>query len=282
VAPDDKPKRFWDGFQWVDTDVTITAQTAPLGQATRKDRRLYVGNLPVGSGITEKQLSEFISTSMKQRGIIAMDAPDPVLSVWLSPEGTYAFVEFHTVDHANAALGLNGIMLLMSALRVSRPNNYQPNIGVGTLDLSALTSTATPAAVPDVGQASLAPSASALVAAGTGLPLPVVPVAPQPAVKLTSTVLCCTNMLTKEDLMDKEEREGLKEDVMEECGKFGTVDRMKIPVAGNEACNLYIKWTTTEAAEKAIISLSSRKFDGRTVGVTSFPEDQFDALADGE
>ena len=59
---DGKPKRFWDGFQWVDADqTTVTAQVGPLGQATRKDRRLYVGNLPVGSGLQEKQLSEFIS-----------------------------------------------------------------------------------------------------------------------------------------------------------------------------------------------------------------------------
>ena len=40
-------KRAYDsmGSQWVDTDVkTVSAQSNVLGQATRKDRRLYVGN----------------------------------------------------------------------------------------------------------------------------------------------------------------------------------------------------------------------------------------------
>lgn len=117
----------------MDADIkTVASQSGPLGQATRKDRRLYVGNLPIGSGLTEKQLSEFISSSMKQRGMIPLTANDPVLSVWMSPEGTYAFVEFHSVDFANLALGLNGILLLTTTLRVSRPNNYQPSMGVGS------------------------------------------------------------------------------------------------------------------------------------------------------
>ena len=33
-------------------------QATALGQATHKDRRLYVGNLPAGAGLTEKQLME--------------------------------------------------------------------------------------------------------------------------------------------------------------------------------------------------------------------------------
>ena len=88
----------------MDTDnKTVVAQAGAVGQATRKDRRLYVGNLPQGTGLTERQVSEFISTSMRQRSLIGADGGDPVLSVWLSPEGTYAFVEFHTVDAANKA-----------------------------------------------------------------------------------------------------------------------------------------------------------------------------------
>ena len=63
-----------------------------------------MGNLPIGSGLSEKQLSEFISSSMKQRGMLEQHAPDCVLSVWMSPEGTYAFVEFHTVEFANKVL----------------------------------------------------------------------------------------------------------------------------------------------------------------------------------
>ena len=101
VADDGKPKRFWDGFQWVDADTKAGASTA---QATRKDRRLYVGNLPLNVGLTEKQLGEFVGSSLKQRGWVPAEETDPVLSVWLSPENTYGFVELRTVEYANVAL----------------------------------------------------------------------------------------------------------------------------------------------------------------------------------
>ena len=54
------------------------------------------------------------------------------------------------------------------------------------------------------------------ILAGVSAPPP-----PPPAltVTLTSTVLGCSNMLTKEELDDTEEREALKEDVTEECNK---------------------------------------------------------------
>jgi len=122
------PTRFWDGFQWVENvDANLLArQAAPLIQATRKDRRLYVGNLPQSMGLTEKQISEFLSAAMRQRGMISVEAEDPILSVWMAPDGQYCFVEFHTIEIAAQALGLSGTVLLNQALRISRPNNWIP------------------------------------------------------------------------------------------------------------------------------------------------------------
>ncbi|KAL1529751.1 hypothetical protein AB1Y20_000687 [Prymnesium parvum] len=290
AVDDGKPKRFWDGFQWVDADIkTVASQSGPLGQATRKDRRLYVGNLPIGSGLTEKQLSEFIGSSMKQRAMIPPDAADPVLSVWMSPEGTYAFVEFHSVDYANLALGLNGIMLLTTTLRVSRPNNYQPSVGAATTGLEGLgeialltsgassISSAAPLGGTGPTAGNLNPQA---ILGALGACTGAIPAASAPA-PLSSTVLRCSNMLTREELEDTEEREALKEDVTEECNKYGTVEAIKIPVKGNELCNLYVKWSTLSGAEAALKALAGRKFDGRVVGVSSVPEAQFDALIDG-
>lgn len=244
-----------------------------MSQATRKDRRLYVGNLPVGSGLSEKQLSEFISTSMRQRSMIEATAPDPVLSVWTSPEGTYAFVEFHTVELANQALGLNGIMLLTTALRVSRPNNYQPNIG---MDLTSMVGTAAGAAIPAAPSLITSGLNPSLVAANPllGAALAV----PPPAAE--SNVLACANMLTKEELDDKEERDALKEDVTEECNKYGKVEGIKIPVAGNDECNIYVKFDSKQSAGVALSKLSGRKFDGRVVVVTAFDLEKFEALVD--
>jgi hypothetical protein len=104
----------------------LARQAAPLIQATRKDRRLYVGNLPQSMGLTEKQISEFLSAAMRQRGMISVEAEDPILSVWMAPDGQYCFVEFHTIEIAAQALGLSGTVLLNQALRISRPNNWIP------------------------------------------------------------------------------------------------------------------------------------------------------------
>mmetsp|Transcript_7153 Transcript_7153/g.20838 ORF Transcript_7153/g.20838 Transcript_7153/m.20838 type:complete len:270 (-) Transcript_7153:65-874(-) len=269
-----------------------------MGQATRKDRRLYVGNLPIGAGLADKQLSEFVSTAMKQRGLIAQEAPDPVLSVWLSPEGTYAFVEFQSPDIANLALGLNGIMLLTSALRISRPNNYQVPVanaadapglapqasgggstGVVTGEDAASRALAAAAALAGVGPMPTPAALSAMtaqLAAGAGAGAGAAGAGGAPA--CTSTVISCSNMLTPAELADPEEREGLKEDVTEECARFGKLLGVKVPADANPDCCAYVRFESLEAAAAAIASLSGRKFDGRTVGVLSVDEAAFDAL----
>jgi splicing factor U2AF subunit len=276
----------------VDTSVpavTVTGNVV-VGQATRKDRRLYVGNLPMGAGLTEKQLSEFISTAMKQRGMMPMNGADPVLSVWLSPEGTYAFVEFHTVDYANLSLGLNGINLLTSPLRISRPNNYQPTVGGAAAPPGfeptrlALPPGAVPAVATGQDAASLALAAAAALAGGAPLSIPGLAAMPGLAAALlpvaTSRIISCSNMLTPDELAQEVERDGLKEDVAEECQRFGTILDVKVPASHNPDCCAYVKFDSVEAATQALRSLSGRKFDGRTVGVLSVEESVFDALID--
>ena len=63
--------------------------------------------------------------------------------------------------------------------------------------------------------------------------------------------------------------------------QYGTVAGLKIPVKGNDLCNLYVKWSTVAGAETALKALSGRKFDGRVVGVTSVPEAEFQSMVDG-
>ena len=297
----EKPQRFWDGFQWVDSAPEVTGSQihGALGHATRKDRRLYVGNLPLNVGLTEKQIGEYITHQLRAQKKIVMDAPNPLHSVWLAPEQTYAFVELLTVEAANMVMSLNGTMLLQNVLRISRPNNYNVNIGMpvdptaaatvgahaGGIGASVVGVFASPpvvsggqpeaaaaaarATTSDVSVAMASATAAAATAKGSNGPV------------ATSAVVSCSSMLTAAELVSAEERTAIKEDVAEECSKFGRVEAIKVPVSDNVSCKVFVRFDTIEAARAAMAALDGRMFDGRQISVGSLSLADFDALADG-
>jgi splicing factor U2AF subunit len=112
-----------------------------------------------------------------------------------------------------------------------------------------------------------------------------------------SRVLQLLNMVTPDELMDNDDYEGalpscahlrraflltgyleIRDDVQEECEKFGTILALKIPrpVGGSRQSagvgKIYIKFETPEFATKALRALAGRKFADRTVVTTYFPE----------
>lgn len=67
------------------------------------------------------------------------------------------------------------------------------------------------------------------------------------------------------------------EDVREECSKFGEVLDLKIPRSRGAHTNpgvgkIFVKFDGIESAQKALQALAGRKFNDRTVVVTSFGE----------
>ncbi|KAK6226859.1 U2 snRNP auxilliary factor [Colletotrichum tabaci] len=98
-------------------------------------------------------------------------------------------------------------------------------------------------------------------------------------------VLQLLNMVTPEELMDNDDYEEIKEDVQEECSKFGNVLDIKIPrpVGGSRQSagvgKIFVRFETTESAKKALQALAGRKFADRTVVTTYFPEENFEVGA---
>lgn len=94
----------------------------------------------------------------------------------------------------------------------------------------------------------------------------------------TSRVLQLLNMVTAEELMDNDEYEEIKEDIEEECGKYGKVVDLKIPrPSGGSRQNagvgkIFVRFEEKEMAEKALKALAGRKFADRTVVCTYFSE----------
>ena len=67
----------------------VDATTKPL-------RELFIGNIPEGT--QPDMLHEFLAVAMREVGMIAADAPDPILTVRVNPK--FAFAEFRSVGDA--------------------------------------------------------------------------------------------------------------------------------------------------------------------------------------
>lgn len=52
---------------------------------------------------------------------------DSCISAWISPDGTYSFIEFRSVEEANNGFQLNNVVILGKQLKVGRPRTYTSN-----------------------------------------------------------------------------------------------------------------------------------------------------------
>ena len=75
----------------------------------------------------------------------------------------------------------------------------------------------------------------------------------------------------------------IRDDVHEECSKYGKLDAVKIPrptsTGGRSAPGvgkIFLKYDSNASAQKAMSALAGRKFADRTVVVTWFSEEYFD------
>ena len=95
---------------------------------SRRARRLHIGNLPTGVGLTADVLKQFfnaalVSASLHDAGI---DGGEPIVDCNLGSEGKFGFLEFRTIAECTSCIALSGIELGGKALRVERPRDYAP------------------------------------------------------------------------------------------------------------------------------------------------------------
>jgi len=100
-----------------------------------------------------------------------------------------------------------------------------------------------------------------------------------------SRVLQLLNMVTPDELLDNEEYEEIKEDIRDECQKFGNLVDMNVPrpSGGSRQAagvgKIFVRFETQEAASAALRSLAGRKFADRTVVCTYFSEENYEVGA---
>ena len=104
----------------------IQAVDTSASQQTRHARRLYVGNLPVG--LTEAFVQESFTQAIHTALVEPWKHPEQpiILSVYINRERQYCFIEFTTVEITTACMALDGMILQGQALKIKRPNDYNP------------------------------------------------------------------------------------------------------------------------------------------------------------
>lgn len=103
-----------------------------------------------------------------------------------------------------------------------------------------------------------------------------------PAVPSPSRVLVLHNMVQPDDLATSEDHAALKQEVEEECAKFGTLKDVVIPRQAEGGMDpsavgkIYLRYSTVEEANKAKQELQGRQFGDAVVQVTTLSESDFD------
>ena len=114
----------------------------------RQARRLYVGNITPEA--TENNVGTFFNEQMRENGWAIDDdpkgvqGPDPVVSVQVNHDKSYAFVEFRSADEASKAIGFDGIVFQNQVLKIRRPKDYLGNDFSGSTHIPGVVSTNVP------------------------------------------------------------------------------------------------------------------------------------------
>jgi len=248
---------FWDGFQWVPRADT----GANDANASRKNRRLYLGNLPYHLGVTEDSFSKQLYETMRDRGMCNDPNQNPVLHVWFARDkgANYGFCEVASIEETERALQLDGMMVLGVPVSLKRPNDAVNPVGmIG--------------GVP-VGMTGMAaPGQSPMLAL------------PSVQVTATSPIILINEILKVDDKTTKDDYDDVQEDMTEGCGAHGKLEGVLIirpehavGRPGLKPGDCYLKCATTDDATKIMRAMGHRKYDSRQINMTSFEEGKFNA-----
>mmetsp|Transcript_11491 Transcript_11491/g.18895 ORF Transcript_11491/g.18895 Transcript_11491/m.18895 type:complete len:539 (+) Transcript_11491:41-1657(+) len=264
-------------------------------EVTRQARRLYIGNLPVSMGLTNDMLMNFFSQTVASLGITTKH---PIVSVWISQQGTFCFVEFRSVQDANNAMTLlNGLSLGGRLLRIGRPADYKP--------VPAHLANYVAPIPPNLSQAfAMQQQQMQKQRAATNLEGGQRSNATTNQGGEATPVLLLLNMVTASELIDDDEYNDIRNQVGTECEKFGQVLSVIIPrpnqnIGDDDAEDdeddddddddekavdtqagvgrIFVRYANQEQARVARTKLHGRQFGGNRVECRFYPVDKLQA-----
>ncbi|OEH75716.1 splicing factor [Cyclospora cayetanensis] len=299
----------WDGFQWVKKSNDGDGLFDQHMNATRRARRLHVGNLPLSLDATEEDLKKFLWDALRKRtGKHVGAGACPVLHVWFSKErgSNYGFVEMATVEDAQAALLLSPLFWKGQQLRINRPTEWKKDAAevnfaevAGAADATLLESVAAAVGVAETTSDSsmlarllcslseaqrrviadfLAKSPTSFTKQGS---LPVELLQCQIQTELLhgqpSRVVRITNPVPEAETA--EELEETLSDILEEVNKRQDVlaaliitKELEKQLPAAEVGDIYVQFATGIQADKCILSFAGRMYDGHPLVIERFNE----------
>jgi len=248
---------FWDGFQWVPRADTGTNPNDI--NASRKNRRLYLGNLPYHLGVTEDAFSKQLYETMRDRGLCNDPNQNPVLHVWFARDkgANYGFCEISSMEETERALQLDGMVVLGVPVSIKRPNDAVNPMGM-------------------IGGVPVGMQGVAMPGQGPMLALPAV------QVNATSPIIRIDEILKVDEKTGADDYNDVVEDMTEGCGAHGKLMGVLLirpehasGRPGLKPGDCYLKCATTDDATKIMRAMGHRKYDGRQITMTSFDESKF-------
>ena len=222
----------------------------------KKQRELYVGNLPIGQ-VSAQMLGELFAARLAVLPLPTPSATGPVIGVKLNDDGKFGFVEFASEELADVAERLfHKTELCGRLINVGRPRGYiPPATARNSLTALGATSLVAPnAPVAGAGGAAAAPTGGAAEPSGR--------------------CLCLTGLITSSMLSDDEYADVL-DDIRQECERSGRVLDVVIPRQGPRKGACFVRYVEPADAARARASLHTRQFDGNTVTAQFVPEESF-------
>ena len=233
----------------------LVQSLALLPTAQNTDKKLYIGNLP--SGMTPPSLIKMLNLTLQTLKPDDFSKEQPVIGAWVSPDGHYAFVEFRTAEEATKGFVLNGFKIMGIPLKIGRPKTYQglPQ----TLEESGPSNTV----------------ASILMKSKKNIQIK------KYKVIMPTKVLCLNSIMKGLDIEEDEKYNEIKEDLRNECEKYGKVLDVFMPrkdVEDNETPgmgNAYIMFDNVEQSKLARKFLSLKRFNNKLIYIQYIPEENF-------
>lgn len=286
---------------------------AALPGLTQMARRIYVGNLAATQNNTESSLKSFFTEICPMVGITRKN---PVVSVWVSPEKTFCFVEFKCVRDSDTAIQNMQSFRTPNGreLRVGRPKHYKevpefmkdfilgekiPKIPrdfdiEGVYRVRQLEQAAKPvdSSRPfqyfhDFGDRNNHNNSNNeeteadrryLDKRIRQLPLPGKgSFQAQTSNPDATRVIVLENRLFVTELASENSHRSLVSEIKQECKKFGSVLKVKVPNKGRSEGCVFVKYKSIDFAVKAKEGINDKLFSGRQIKVAFFDEDRFDA-----